>query len=176
MGGILPWLFGRQDVSLGGPSIYFGEASSKFLICSTWMCFTSFSSSFVPFLPGCCQPSWWPCPQPQGTVSLRPCRQQSSWHRRVKLEAAFLFLTSLWSFPAGKPWLLQFPTLQLIHSFPGFPKCFVGSQNTCSVNSDPGGKLAEMSFLHCHDDFVFKLQVDRIPPVSPAAPGALLQE
>lgn len=115
-------------------------------------------------------------PTPGHSVSLRPCRQQSSWHRRVKLEAAFLFLTSLWSFPAGKPWLLQFPTLQLIHSFPGFPKCFVGSQNTCSVNSDPGGKLAEMSFLHCNDDFVFKLQVDRIPPVSPAAPGALLQE
>lgn len=93
------------------------------------------------------------------TVSPWPCWQQSCWHRRVKLEAAFLFPTSLWSFPAGKPWLLQFPTLQLIHSFPEFPKGFVGSQNTCSVNSDPGGKLAEMSFLDWKDDFVFKLQV-----------------
>lgn len=112
-GGILSWLLGRQDVSLRRPRVYFGKASFKFLICR----FTSFSSA-VPFLPGCSQPSWWPCPQPWGTVSLCPCEQQSFWHRRVKLEAAFLSPTSLWSFPAGKPWLLQFPTLQLIHSFP----------------------------------------------------------
>lgn len=131
-GGILSWLFGRQDVNLRRPRDYFGKASCRFLICSTWMCFTSFSSSFVPFLPGCSQTSWWPCPQPWGTMSLCPRWQQSSWHRRVKLDAAFLFPTSLWSFSAGKPWLLQFPTLQLIHPFPEIPKCFVGSQNTCS--------------------------------------------
>lgn len=73
MGGILPWLFGRQDVSLGGPSIYFGKVSSKFLICSTWMCFTSFSSSFVPFLPGAASPPGGPVPNPRAqcvTASL----------------------------------------------------------------------------------------------------------
>lgn len=43
-GGILSWLFGRQDVSLRRPRVYFGKASFKFPICSTWMCFTSSSS------------------------------------------------------------------------------------------------------------------------------------
>lgn len=44
------------------------------------------------------------------------------------------------------------------------------------MNSDPGGKLAEMSFPDWNDDFVFKLLADRIPSVSPGAPGTLLQE
>lgn len=43
-----PGCLGRQDVKLGRPSIYFGKASSKFLIC-TWTCFISLSSS-SPFL------------------------------------------------------------------------------------------------------------------------------
>lgn len=177
------WLVPREescpDISLGRPRVYLRKASVTFLICSTLICLTSSSSSSLLLfcaLPRWSQPSWWPCLQPWGTVSLCPCWQQSSWHRRVKLEAAFLFPTSLWSFLAGKPWLLQFPTLQLTHPFPEFPKCSVGSQNTCSVNSDPGGKLAELSFLHWNDDFVFKLQVGRNPSVSPEAPGTLLQE
>lgn len=120
-----------------------------------------------PFLPGCSQPSWWPCPQPWGTVSLCPCWQQSSWHRRVKLEV----LSS--SQPHCGAFLLEnfgFSSFPHFSSSTPSLKCFVGSQNTCSVNSDPGGKLAEMSLLGWNDDFVFKLQVDRIPPVSPESP------
>lgn len=187
-GGILSWLFGRQGRRPQKAKSLFWKSKCHVSHLQHRMYFTFSSSSslllFLPFLPGCSQsswwpcpqPSWWPCPHPWGTMSLCPCWQQSSWHRRVKLEAVFLFPASLWSFPTGKPWPLQFPTLQLIHSFAEFPKCYVGSQNTCSVNSDPGGKLAGMSFLDWNDDFVFKLQVDRIPSVCPEASGTLLQE
>lgn len=113
-------------------------------------------SSFVPFQPlflggrGSVLPALLvalSCPCPRAQCHPVTCWQQSSWQRRVELEAGSLFPNSLWCCPAGKPWLLRFPTLQLARSFHEFPKCFVRSQNTCFVNSDPWGKLGEMFFL-----------------------------
>lgn len=118
--------------------------------------------SFVPFQPafhwgrGAMVPALLVALSPPRTQCPSvTCWWQSSWQRRVKLEAGFLFPNLLRCCPAGKPWHLQFPTLQLARSFCEFPKCFARSQNTCSVNSDPCGNLAEKLLLDWYDFFFF---------------------